>query len=123
VPGLPRLASGKADRRALESLPLGPAMTTAARPPRTPTEVRLRDLWCEFLERADVGVNEDFFALGGESLIAARLSNNIKEHFEVDVPVAKIFEHSTIQELAAYLDDSDRSGVARRPALTRRDRS
>ena len=123
VPGLPRLSSGKADRRALESLPLGPATTTAARPPRTPTEVRLRDLWCEFLERADVGTNEDFFALGGESLIAARLSNHIKEQFEVDVPVAKIFEHSTIQELAAYLDDSDRSALAGRPALTRRARS
>ena len=123
VPDLPRLSSGKADRRALESLPLGPVMTTAARPPRTPTEARLRDLWCEFLERADVGVNEDFFALGGESLIAAKLSNDIKTKFEVDVPVAKIFEHSTIQELAAYLDGIDRSGLARRPALTKRNRS
>jgi UDP-N-acetyl-D-mannosaminuronic acid transferase (WecB/TagA/CpsF family) len=98
-------------------------MTTAARPPRTPTEVRLRDLWCEFLERADVGVNEDFFALGGESLIAAKVSSRINAQFEVDVPVAKIFEHSTIQELAAYLDDIDRSELARRPALTRRNRS
>jgi amino acid adenylation domain-containing protein len=123
VPDLPRLSNGKADRRALESLPLGPVMTPAARPPRTPTEGRLRDLWCEYLERGDVGVNEDFFALGGESLIAAKLSNHITEQFQVDVPVAIIFEHSTIQELAAYLDAIDRSTLAHRPALTKRSRS
>jgi acyl-coenzyme A synthetase/AMP-(fatty) acid ligase len=123
VPGLPRLSNGKTDRRALESLPLGPVMTTTARPPRTPTEARLRDLWREYLERGDVGVNEDFFALGGESLIAAKLSNRITEEFQVDVPVVMIFEHSTIQELAAYLDATDRSALAHRPALTKRSRS
>jgi amino acid adenylation domain-containing protein len=116
MPTLPLTPSGKVDRRALPA-------PTAARPeleppfaaPRTASEERLARIWCEVLGLERVGIRDDFFAIGGHSLLALRVWARIKETFGQDHPIATLFRHRTIEDLAAALREGDRT---ERPSAT-----
>lgn len=116
----PLTANGKIDRRALPK----PDFTAAAAqragyvPPRTDTESQLAALWEEVLGMQPVGVTDDFFALGGHSLKAMTLIARMKRHFGVDVPLRKLFEAATVEALAIYMDQADKtvqSAIGRAP--------
>jgi amino acid adenylation domain-containing protein len=100
---LPLNASGKLDRRALP-VP-EPAATTAAssRPPGDPLEKYLAGLWAESLGLPAVGVDDDYFALGGSSLAGALVVNRIQESLGAIVQVVAIFDAPTVGAMARYL--------------------
>ncbi|MEU0743238.1 amino acid adenylation domain-containing protein [Streptomyces sp. NPDC006134] len=111
LPELPLTANGKLDRKRLpapEDLRTGPGTDsgtdsgsgTAPVPPRTPAERTLAALWCEVLGLPGLGVHDNFFALGGDSLRAVRLGARAREA-NLPVTVEKIFLHPTVAELAA----------------------
>ncbi|WP_408630171.1 non-ribosomal peptide synthase/polyketide synthase [Amycolatopsis mongoliensis] len=112
---LPLLASGKLDRRALPSP--DKQEVTAGRAPRTPVEEVLCGLFAEVLDTASIGVDDDFFALGGHSLMATRLVARLRAVFGVELQVRSVFETPTVAGLAALLSTSD--SAAARPALER----
>ncbi|WP_448440832.1 amino acid adenylation domain-containing protein [Mycolicibacterium sp. XJ2] len=109
---LPLTTSGKVDRRAL---PEPVFAATAFRAPQTPTEKIIADTFAEVLGVARVGLDDDFFALGGDSLIATRVTARLQLALGREVQVRCLFDASTVRGLADYLHRH--GGGARRPAL------
>ncbi|MGD9418973.1 MAG: amino acid adenylation domain-containing protein [Verrucomicrobiota bacterium JB025] len=94
---------GKLDRKALpEPVAVGGGGSGAA--PVTAVEVRLAEIWQEVIGVAEVGRDDDFFALGGDSLMALRLFAMIAREFGVRMPMARLMGASRLSELAALLD-------------------
>jgi len=65
---------------------------------------RVRTIWCRELQRDDIGVGDDFFALGGHSVIMARIQAAFIEEFGVEVPVDRMFLNPTVAAISTYLE-------------------
>jgi acyl carrier protein len=72
--------------------------------PRTPTEEVLARVWAEVLKLNQVGVEEDFFALGGTSLSVMRVPSAVKRALDREFSIVDVFRYPTVRTLAAYLD-------------------
>lgn len=101
---LPRTLSGKIDRVALSSIVSADTLALTPATPQSGSNVKLRKMWCELLEVKYVKDDDDFFALGGTSLLAAVLSSRVGREFQVDAPLSAFFEHTTLCDLAAFID-------------------
>lgn len=101
---LPVNANGKLDRSALPRPTGRPDLATGYVAPSTPLERQLATIWCELLGLSEVGVEDRFFDLGGDSLRTLRLATRLRQDLSLDVAVVQLFEHTTIRELTAYLD-------------------
>ncbi|MFN8178104.1 MAG: amino acid adenylation domain-containing protein [bacterium] len=101
---MPWTPNGKIDRRAL------PAPEGAVRPagprvaPRTPTEKVIARIWADVLGIERISATDDFFGLGGHSLMAAQVLSRLQRALGVDVPLRAIFEAPTVEALAAVVD-------------------
>ncbi|WP_051807052.1 non-ribosomal peptide synthetase [Streptomyces sp. NRRL F-2664] len=114
---LPLTPDGAVDRAALPE-PEPPARPYRA--PRTPQEAALCELLAEVLGVERVGMNDDFFALGGNSLLATRLTSRIRKVLGVSVPLRSVFESHAISELSRTVKNA---GTSSRPRLRKMDRS
>lgn len=101
---IPLTPNGKADRRALPTPDLSASIATEYVAPRTATEELVAAAWREVLGRAQVGVMDDFFASGGHSLAAMRISARLAELSSANVPIRVIFEARTPEGLATWMD-------------------
>jgi acyl carrier protein len=101
---IPRGLTGKPDRAALVRVDAIGAPAHVA--PRTPLEAALAEIWAEMLGLPRVGVLDDFFDHGGDSLLAARLVARLRDRLGLDVPLRQIFETSTIADLTLALLDA-----------------
>ncbi|MET0543152.1 MAG: amino acid adenylation domain-containing protein, partial [Variovorax sp.] len=120
LPELPRLASGKVDRRALGRM--GPAAShSRSVAPRSPLESVLLEIWQTVLAKSGFGVRDNFFDLGGHSLLATQVVSRIGATFKVDLPLRNIFEHPTIEQLAwalgSLLADTSPAASSRLPIV------
>jgi amino acid adenylation domain-containing protein len=73
---------------------------------RNPTEETLCRLWQEVLRRERVGVHDNFFKVGGHSLLAAQVATRIRESFKLNIPLRQMFESPTIAQLAKVIDEA-----------------
>ncbi|MET0400647.1 MAG: amino acid adenylation domain-containing protein, partial [Longimicrobiaceae bacterium] len=113
----PLTHNGKVDRRALPAPESADAAEHVA--PRTPTEEILAGIWADVLRRERVGATDDFFALGGHSLMATRVIARAREAFGVEVPLRTIFEAPTVAALGARVDDLLRGRAGERQGAGR----
>ncbi|MCD9145057.1 amino acid adenylation domain-containing protein [Streptomyces albireticuli] len=107
---LPQTPNGKIDVRALAEEPA----QEAGRPftaPRTGTERRIAELWRKALKLREVSVHDDFFAVGGNSLIAVGLVRRLNQEFGgARLPLQILFGAPTVEELARHVDAAGRAG-------------
>lgn len=101
VDRLPVTPNGKLDRAALPE----PVAVTTGRTPRDHRERVLCGLFAEVLGVPEVGIDDDFFFLGGHSLLVARLINRIKAEFGVKIGIRAVFQAPTVARLASTLGD------------------
>ncbi len=105
LPELPLTPNGKVDRRALPKPgAVRPNLSEAYVAPRDRQEEEIAVLCARILGVERVGVHDDFFELGGNSLLATRLIYQLQEHFETRLPLVRLFEMPTIAGLSAALD-------------------
>ncbi|HEX3145754.1 MAG TPA: non-ribosomal peptide synthetase [Pyrinomonadaceae bacterium] len=116
IDSLPLTANGKIDRQAL------PAPDEENRliddvfvAPRTPIEQRVAEILCALFKVKEVGINDNFFLLGGHSLLGAQLLTKIRNAFGVDLPLRAVFDAPTIATLSATIE---REIVARVESMT-----
>ena len=105
IAALPETPNGKIDRAAL---PI-PDATNSMREesgaePRTIVEERLAAIVATVLGLARVGINDDFFLLGGHSLLGIQLISRIHEHFGIELPLLSLFEAPTVAELSVQIE-------------------
>jgi amino acid adenylation domain-containing protein len=110
---LPLSPNGKVDRKALpEPDQRRPELKRAFVAPRTPVEEALAEIWSQLLEVEEVGVHDDFFELGGQSLLAGQVVSRAQKIFEVEVSLRVLFEHPTIAGLAAQIAQAEARKIA-----------
>ncbi|HEY0736386.1 MAG TPA: amino acid adenylation domain-containing protein [Herpetosiphonaceae bacterium] len=100
---LPLTPSGKLDRRALPAPEKRAGAEQSYVAPRTELERRLAEIWQELLQVEHVGINDNFFDLGGHSLTIVQLHSACQTLIERDIPMVDLFKYPTISALAAYL--------------------
>ena len=103
---LPLTAAGKIDRRAL--IAAEKARQFSADPvstPRTPTEEVLAEIWRGVLGLKQVGIHDNFFDLGGHSLLVMQVLSRVREAFEIELHTRQFFETPTVAELAAVVEE------------------
>src|SRR6185312_3897859 len=111
---LPLTPNGKVDRRALpvpEQLGRGQAKQFVAA--RTPVQEIVAGIWREILRVEEIGIDDSFFELGGHSLLGTQVISRVRDAFQIELPLRRLFEGPTIKELAASVEAASRSGQLR----------
>jgi amino acid adenylation domain-containing protein/non-ribosomal peptide synthase protein (TIGR01720 family) len=102
---MPLGSNGKIDRKALPAPDVAAQREARYVAPRTPAEEILADIWKDVLGLDRVGVEDNFFDLGGHSLIAVQVLSRVRTAFDVEVPLRRVFEASTITQLALVIEE------------------
>jgi len=104
LPFLPLSQHGKVDRAALAELDVMSKSESAAKSvPRSDLERTLTQLWQRILKVPEVGLDQNFFDLGGDSLLLVAVHSNLQKSLQTQIPVTDLFEFPTIRKLAQHL--------------------
>ena len=103
----PLTPNGKIDRKTFPAPESGrPELATEYLAPRDADESKLVDMWSKVLRIDNIGVNDHFFDLGGDSLKVAQVATRIRDEFGVDVPLRLFFERPTVADLVQVIAES-----------------
>ncbi|MBP5974300.1 amino acid adenylation domain-containing protein [Brasilonema sp. CT11] len=117
---LPLTPNGKVDRRNLPAPDRSrPDLEATFVAPRNSIEEKLEIIWAELLRLEQIGVNDNFFHLGGHSLIATQMLSRVREVFQVELSFHQIFENPTIGSLAQLIAQGHKEQQWQHPAIER----
>ena len=121
IAAMPLTGSGKVDRKALPA-PSGPALANQGEAvgPRTPTEEIVARAYMETLALPRLSIHDDFFALGGHSLLVAQMTARLSRALSRPVPMRAGFEHATVATLSTWLDSAPARDIDATPKIARR---
>ena len=117
---LPLTSNGKLDRKALPAPDGGAYASRAYEAPADEIEKALASIWCELLNVERIGRNDDFFEIGGHSLLAMAVISRVCQSLQVDVDLSELFSHSALRDFAQVVKTSSRSVL---PAIVPADRN
>lgn len=103
---IPLTPNGKADRRALP-IPAKSRETKEFVAPNTATEKLLAEIWCAVLGLDRVGIQDNFFDLGGTSILGLQAIARVQKQFGADLKVVKLYQYPTVHSLAKYLGQGE----------------
>lgn len=105
VDDIPRNQAGKIDKRTLPALldTDGPAAFAA---PRTDSEREIAAVWAQVLDLGSVGVDDNFFEIGGDSLAATQIAAAVRQRLGAEIDAVSVFESPSVAELAARVDEA-----------------
>ncbi len=109
----PLTSNGKLDRNALPEPDFANKDSFVA--PRTDLQIRLCHIWKEILNVNKVGITDDFFRIGGDSILAIKLSHQIRKLLDYNLAIADIFKYKTILNLVDHLSSNDAVDIVIRP--------
>jgi acyl carrier protein len=110
---IPRTPHGKADLRALPPPDPAPAESKGVfAAPGNSIEEETAKIWAQVLGIERVGIHDNFFDLGGHSLIATRIVSRLRDAFDIELPLRSLFESPTISALAAAIQSAKNGGGA-----------
>jgi acyl carrier protein len=116
---LPLNASGKVDRRALPAPDAArPALAAAYVAPRTAAEEGVAAIWCEVLGLERVGIHDDFYELGGNSLRLPQVMHRLRRDFQVEVALRTLAAETTVARLALTVEELLLDRIERELALS-----
>ncbi|KZN67215.1 hypothetical protein N473_08310 [Pseudoalteromonas luteoviolacea CPMOR-1] len=105
IDALPHTSSGKLDRKALVARAKGLSVQTHAKEkPQSRLEIGIAAQFAQLLKVDLVGLDDDFFVLGGHSLLVMQLVAEIQSQLAITVPLAAVMQHSTVRSLANFID-------------------
>ena len=100
---LPLTENGKVNRKVLPQIELADQLDNDYVPPSNDIEHQLVEIWQQVLELDKVGVQDDFFALGGHSILATKAHARMREQMSIELPLKVLFEVTRIAELAELI--------------------
>jgi amino acid adenylation domain-containing protein len=114
---LPALPNGKVDRSALPAPGRADFASGRMVAPRNLTEEVLAEIWGEVLGIPEVSVHDSFLAAGGHSLLATRMLARLRQAFQVELPLSRIFEATDLAGLAEEIEDARRGSAPALPPI------
>jgi acyl carrier protein len=116
---LPLNSSGKVDHRALPAPDASrPELAAAYAPPETAAQEGVAAIWCEVLGLEQVGIHDDFYDLGGHSLLLPQVMHRLQRDFQVEVPLRSLAEETTVAGLALTVEELLLEQIERELALS-----
>ncbi|MET8855482.1 non-ribosomal peptide synthetase [Streptomyces sp. NPDC004579] len=109
---LPLTPNGKLDTAALPEAREASASATAGSAPQGAFEKLIADVWSEVLGREEIGADDDFFALGGHSLMALRVVARLKKHLGLVVSIKEVYRYPGLRDLARHVEATSRPATA-----------
>ncbi|WP_443193781.1 amino acid adenylation domain-containing protein [Nostoc sp. UHCC 0926] len=109
---LPLITNGKVDRKALPAPEVTQLLSESNFvTPSTPIEQMLAGIWAQILGLEQVGIDDNFFELGGHSLLATRVMSQVRQVFQIDMPLRRLFEEPTIARIAREIEKATKEGL------------
>lgn len=123
VKEFPKTSSGKVNKKALP-LPeyKRPSNAPVFKKPKTEIQKNIAKSWSEILRIPKIGISDNFFEMGGTSLLAQKTVATLRQKFNYDVPIIKLYQHPTIVELSNFLEPK-KEKKTKQNTSNKRDRS
>ena len=86
-----------------------PSISTPLVRPRNPTEIAMANIWCEVLTLRAVGVDDDIFELGGDSLSIIRIISRVWHDYQTEIQIGEVFDNPTVAGLSLIVDAANGS--------------
>jgi len=104
---LPLSTNGKVDRSALPAPVFGAADGAFAEAPANQVEKTVLDLWRQVLHVEHIGLDDNFFDIGGDSLLLVAVHSNLQKLLNIEIPVTDLFEYTTVRTLGKHLREDN----------------